>query len=164
MAANEYRFVSHWHVEGSPDQVFAILDDPADYVRWWPSVWLEADLLEPAGSDGTGRQMRFVSRGRLPYRIHWTARTVDVQRPTRIVVRAEGEFEGIGEWTIRPAGPSQVEIEYVWTVTANKPLLRYLSPIFKPLFEANHRWAMARGEESLRQELARRRTLRPSSI
>ena len=27
----------------------------------------------------------------------------------------------------------------------------------KPLFEANHRWAMARGEESLRLELARRR-------
>jgi hypothetical protein len=27
----------------------------------------------------------------------------------------------------------------------------------KPLFEANHRWAMARGEESLKLELARRR-------
>jgi hypothetical protein len=27
----------------------------------------------------------------------------------------------------------------------------------KPLFEANHRWAMAQGEESLKLELARRR-------
>jgi hypothetical protein len=29
--------------------------------------------------------------------------------------------------------------------------------VIKPLFAANHRWAMARGEESLRLELARRR-------
>jgi hypothetical protein len=32
--------------------------------------------------------------------------------------------------------------------------LRYLSFLFKPFFSANHRWAMARGEESLRRELA----------
>jgi hypothetical protein len=30
--------------------------------------------------------------------------------------------------------------------------------LFKPIFSANHRWAMARGEESLRRELSRRRT------
>jgi len=29
--------------------------------------------------------------------------------------------------------------------------------IMKPIFSANHRWAMAKGEESLRLELARRR-------
>jgi hypothetical protein len=30
--------------------------------------------------------------------------------------------------------------------------------ILKPIFAANHRWAMARGEESLTRELLRRRS------
>ena len=37
------------------------------------------------------------------------------------------------------------------------PLLRSLSFLFKPIFAANHHWAMARGEESLVLELDRRR-------
>ncbi len=36
-------------------------------------------------------------------------------------------------------------------------LLRNLSFLVKPVFEANHRWAMAQGEASLKLELARRR-------
>jgi hypothetical protein len=43
-----------------------------------------------------------------------------------------------------------------WRISADKPLLKYLSFLMKPLFSANHVWAMARGEESLRLELARR--------
>ena len=156
MAANEYRFITTWHVEGTPEQVFEILDRPVDYPRWWPSVWLDAQLLEPGGSDGTGRVVRFLSRGKLPYTLRWTARTVGVQPPSRIVIRASGDFEGTGEWTITPAGAGRVEAQYLWVITANKPLLRLLSPVFRPIFEWNHRWAMARGEESLRRELARR--------
>ena len=46
---------------------------------------------------------------------------------------------------------------YVWTVQARKPLIRSLSFLLKPVFEANHRWAMARGEEGLTRELLLRR-------
>jgi hypothetical protein len=44
-----------------------------------------------------------------------------------------------------------------WRVRAAKPLLRYLSFLLRPVFAANHHWAMARGEESLKLELLRRR-------
>jgi hypothetical protein len=50
-----------------------------------------------------------------------------------------------------------VDIMFDWRIRAEKPLLRWLSFVLKPLFEANHRWAMARGEECLVRELARRR-------
>jgi hypothetical protein len=50
-----------------------------------------------------------------------------------------------------------VKVTGDWDIRADKPLLRYLSFLFKPIFSANHRWAMARGEESLRLELGRRR-------
>jgi hypothetical protein len=49
-----------------------------------------------------------------------------------------------------------VDVTYDWRLRAEKPLLRHLSLVLRALFEANHRWAMARGEESLRLELARR--------
>ncbi len=45
----------------------------------------------------------------------------------------------------------------MWQVRADKPLLRRLSWLLRPVFAANHNWAMARGEESLKLELARRR-------
>jgi len=48
-------------------------------------------------------------------------------------------------------------ITYDWRISAEKPLLKNLWFVLKPVFEANHRWAMALGEESLRLELARRR-------
>ena len=46
---------------------------------------------------------------------------------------------------------------YDWKISAEKGVLKTLSFIMKPIFGANHRWAMARGEESLRLELARRK-------
>ncbi|MBI3466865.1 MAG: hypothetical protein HY000_27950 [Planctomycetes bacterium] len=55
------------------------------------------------------------------------------------------------------ADGDHVDVEYIWTIQANKPLLRYFSLLLRPIFSANHRWAMNRGEESLRLELARRR-------
>jgi hypothetical protein len=35
-------------------------------------------------------------------------------------------------------------------------VLKRFSRVMKPVFSANHHWAMRRGEESLRLELARR--------
>jgi hypothetical protein len=51
-----------------------------------------------------------------------------------------------------------VDVSYDWRIRADKPLLRWLSFLLKPVFRWNHHWAMARGEESLRAELVRRRS------
>jgi hypothetical protein len=50
-----------------------------------------------------------------------------------------------------------VEVTYDWRIRAEKPLLRRLTWLMRPAFAANHRWAMAKGEESLNLELRRRR-------
>ncbi|MBM3820347.1 MAG: hypothetical protein FJW14_15205 [Acidimicrobiia bacterium] len=99
--------------------------------------------------------MGVLSKGFLSYRLRWTATTTEVDRPRHLAVRAEGDFEGDGRWELTDRG-GQTEATYYWTIEANKPLLRYLSFLLRPVFAANHRWAMARGEESLRRELARR--------
>ena len=69
---------------------------------------------------------------------------------------ASGDFEGRGIWTFKQ-NDLWADITYDWKISAEKPLLRYFSFIMKPIFSANHYWAMARGEESLKLELARRR-------
>ncbi len=155
MSSSQYRLVTHWRVPGTPEEVYRIIDEPTALVRWWPAVWLRVEVLEPGDAQGIGKVVRYLSKGWLPYLLQWTSRTVEKEFPSRIVLHASGEFEGEGRWFFRADGPS-VDIEYVWTIQANKPLLRYLSFLLRPIFAANHRWAMASGEESLRLELARR--------
>jgi hypothetical protein len=55
-------------------------------------------------------------------------------------------------------------VSYDWNIRAAKPLLRYLSPLLKPVFAANHHWAMRMGEISLKLELARRRARTPEEL
>jgi hypothetical protein len=50
-----------------------------------------------------------------------------------------------------------VDVVAELTLRAEKPLIKYLSFVLKPLFAWNHYWAMNRGEASLRLEVARRR-------
>jgi hypothetical protein len=63
---------------------------------------------------------------------------------------------GRGTWTLVQDG-AFVDVTYDWRVRAQKPLLRSMSFGMRPLFAANHRWAMRQGEESLGLELRRRR-------
>ena len=156
MSSSRYQFVTRWRVEGTPEEVYRLIDAPDDLVRWWPAVWLRVETLEPGDTEGIGKVVRYLSKGWLPYLLQWTGRAVEKEFPNRIVLRAFGDFEGEGRWSFKADGPN-VDIEYLWTIEANKPLLRYLSFLLKPVFAANHNWAMARGEESLRLELARRR-------
>jgi hypothetical protein len=156
MPGTRYRFLTRWRFEGTPEEVYRIIDDPEGFVRWWPAVWLRVEVLEPGDRQGIGKLVRVLSKGWLPYLLQWTARTIEKEFPNRMVLRASGEFEGEGRWSFRADGPN-VAVEYQWTIEANKPLLRYLSFLLRPIFAANHGWAMARGEESLRLELARRR-------
>lgn len=156
MSRNTYHFVTHWRVEGTTEAVFDLLDNPPDLVRWWPSVYLEVEQVQAAGAGGTGSVYRLFTKGWLPYRLRWTFRVTEKVRPTRMALEAWGDFVGRGGWTFRQNGPV-VDITYDWNIAAEKPLLKHLSWLFKPVFEANHRWAMNQGERSLRRELARQR-------
>ncbi len=153
---NQYHFVTTWRVEGTVGEVADVLRDPLDLVRWWPAVYLEAEERAPAGHDGTGRRVRLRTKGWLPYTLEWEFVVTENRYPTRFALDAHGDFVGRGVWTIEQDG-AWVNATYDWHITAEKPLLRTLAPLVRPLLTANHRWAMSQGEESLRLELARRR-------
>jgi hypothetical protein len=150
MAADEYRFVTTWRVRGTPAQVSEILEDATGLTRWWPEVYLEVRETE------TG-VYSLHTKGWLPYHLHWFLKRTESRAPYGFSIEAWGDLEGTGVWTFEPDG-EYTAVRYDWRVFARKPLLRYLSWILKPLFEANHRWAMQRGEEGLKKELERRAT------
>jgi hypothetical protein len=156
MTAPEYRFVTDWRVPGTPEEVSAILEDARGLSRWWPSVYLDVDELESGDELGVGKRVRLHTKGWLPYTLRWQFRVTESRHPHGFSLEAVGDLAGSGAWTLEPWG-IWTNVRYDWRVRAEKPLLRILSPLARPLLEANHRWAMRRGEESLRLELARRR-------
>ena len=148
-ASNEYIFVSHWRVESTIEEVSEVLNNAPGLTRWWPSVYLRVKQAEPGGT------VELLTKGWLPYKLHWFFRVTETRLPHGFSIEAWGDLEGRGEWSFLQDGRF-VNITYDWRIRAEKPLLRSLSFLLKPLFRANHRWAMARGEESLKAELGRR--------
>ena len=152
----DYQFVTTWRVAATTSEVKAVLGDAEALARWWPSVYLDVVLVDSGAADGVGRTADLHTKGWLPYTLRWRLRVTEPLADTGFALAATGDLAGTGRWTFRQDGP-EVVITYDWRVSATKPLLRRLSWLLRPAFSANHHWAMARGEESLRLELRRRR-------
>lgn len=157
LATNDYVFVTRWRVPGTVTQVYEILIDGTEYPRWWPQVYLKVVQTDAGGVHGLGKKGRLLKKGKLPYRLRWNMNVVETQYPNGFTIEADGDFVGRGVWNFVQDG-DEVAITFDWRIRADKPLLRWLSGVFKPIFRANHHWAMARGEESLRVEIERRST------
>jgi hypothetical protein len=160
----EYHFVTDWHIRGTESEVAEVLGDPLGLARWWPSVYLKVRELEPGDpTTHVGRVVDLHTKGRLPYTLRWRFKVTESRGVQGFSLVAEGDFVGTGVWTLKQNG-DVVDVRYDWRIRADKPLLRYGSFIFRPIFSANHRWAMARGEESLNLELMRRRAKTPAEL
>lgn len=155
MATNDYHFITDWQVVGTIEEVADVLSDALALKRWWPSVYLEVKQLKAGDERGIGKVIDLYTKGWLPYTLRWQFEVTESNHPHGFTLVASGDFVGRGIWTLQQNG-RYVDVRYDWKIEAEKPLLKYFSPIMKPIFSANHRWAMAKGEESLRLELARR--------
>jgi len=152
----DYEFLTQWRVTATLAEVKAVLGDGPSLPRWWPAVYITVDTLEEGDENGVGGSLALSTKGWLPYTLRWTLRVTEPITDAGYALTATGDLVGTGRWTFRQDGP-EVVILYEWRVRASKLLLRRLTWLLRPAFAANHRWAMARGEESLRLELRRRR-------
>ncbi len=140
----EYRFLDRWLVPALIEQVYDVVGDVLAYPRWWGDVFLETD--GDPGPPRPGRRTRVVARGFLPYRIRFAQECVEVEPPRRIHSVLSGDFDGTGTWLLEEVeGGTQVLLD--WRPLVQKPLIRYLTPVLRPLFRANHSWTMRRGQE-----------------
>jgi hypothetical protein len=154
--AAEYHFVTSWTIPGTAEEVAEVLGDPLALPRWWPSVYLEVREIAPGDPvTHVGRVIGLFTKGWLPYTLRWQFTVTEARGAAGFTLVADGDFVGTGVWTLAQHG-DVVNVEYDWRIRADKPLLRYGTLVMRPIFSANHRWAMARGEESLKLELQRR--------
>src|SRR5579884_4192776 len=108
MSTNEYHFITHWRVEGTAEEVYTILENPLDLVRWWPSVYLDVREVEP-------QVFELHTKGWLPYTLRWRLRRTEAHPPHGFALAAWGDFDGTGVWTFRQDG-RYVHIEYDWHI------------------------------------------------
>jgi uncharacterized protein YndB with AHSA1/START domain len=157
MKSASYHFITEWKISASSQEVFDIIADVDHLTEWWPSVYLDVkERIKGDDSNGKGRLLELYTKGFLPYTLIWQFKVVDVQEPHQIIIEALGDFEGQGRWTFTNDGQETL-VKYNWQIVAKKPILKHLSFLLKPIFSANHYWAMKQGFTSLKLEVLKRR-------
>jgi len=155
--ANVYRFVEQWKLPGStPDEVYEVLSDARLLPDWWKGVYLESEPINGWSTPKVGARVRVKARGFLPYTLSFILEATALQPGRLVEVRTLGDFEGVWRATLS-AGDSGTRVDIDWKVTVQKPVVRLLSPLLKPLFAWNHHWTTPRGEAGLRAYLVERR-------
>ena len=104
--------------------------------------------MQADGPPESGRASRQHFKGRLPYKLNTISRIVRLDRPNSFAVEVVGDLTGTGLWTLtqRDGG---VHVHFDWRVNADRPLLRILTPVLRPIFRWNHNWSIARAREGL---------------
>ena len=157
MTGSDYHLLTRWELEASPQEVFDLIADASSYPRWWPSVFLEARVLEPGDERGAGRLVEVRTATFLLLSLRWRYRVAASHVPERMAVETSGDLEGLGLWTFEGRGKS-TSVRFSWRGRVKRAPFRQLPALFRPLARACNRWAMERGFTSLLLEVWRRRT------
>ena len=146
-----YRFVDRWFVPGPIEEVYDRVGDTLAYPTWWGAVFVSVD--GDAGPPRPGRHVKIVSRGYLPYLLRWEAEIESVDPPRGFAFAMTGDFVGTGSWSFEPAeGGTDATFDF-WP-RVEKPLVKYLTSVLRPLFRSNHGWAMNKGERAAQKLFA----------
>lgn len=149
MPSNAYHFIEHWTIpDHAPTDVWAAVVDPRRVLVWWKDVYRKIEAIDDCLDARVGGRVRVEARGLLPYSLHFVLEATRLEHGRLIETTATGDLEGRWRATFKPLGRgTRVDID--WRVKANKPIVRLLSPLLRPLFAWNHRWTTRRGEIGL---------------
>ena len=143
--AGEYVFIDEWDVDAPQERVFDALADTRTYPDWWTPTYKE---VRADGPPEPGRVSHQQFKGTLPYTLKTTSRIVRMDRPEGFEVAVDGDLRGRGVWTLTPRD-GKVHVRFDWRVLADRPLLRYLTPVLRPLFRWNHNVAIGQAMRNL---------------
>jgi hypothetical protein len=147
-----YHFVTRWQMPASPEKIYKILSDVERVARFWPSLYKSVKVVRSGDGAGLGKIVAAETKGPLPYSLQWTFTVTEASFPHGFTIESTGDLVGRGEWKFTRNG-DLTDIEYTWDVVGEKPLLKFLSPVLRPLFSLNHGAVMKEGERGLRREL-----------
>ena len=153
LASNEYVFVDEWDVAAPLEAVHAAVGDASTYPEWWRPTYIS---VRTEGDAGVGQVNHHHFRGPLPYTLKATTTTTRYEPPALVETAVDGDLRGTGTWTLTPAADGGTHVRFDWRVFADRPFLRVLTPVLRPVFRWNHAWAITRAQAGL-EPYARRR-------
>ena len=158
MASNKYHFEDHWDVPFPIQDVWEVLSRPREFPVWWQGVYLSAEPLGDDDAPRVGARIAAVARGWLPYKLRFTIETTALDKPRLIAFKASGDFEtDDSRWLLTPNGAG-TSVVLDWNPIVEKPVIKLLSPILKPIFRWNHHWTMVRGQRQIVDYMSKRQS------
>ncbi|HYR92047.1 MAG TPA: SRPBCC family protein [Terriglobia bacterium] len=150
MAFNAYHFEDDWQIPFRIESVWEVLSKPTKFPQWWRGVYLNAVVADCTSDEPhVGQRINVLTRGWLPYKLRWTIETIRLDKPRLIEFKASGDFSSdASRWILRVA-ETGTDVTLDWNPIVEKPIIKLLSPLLKPVFRLNHRWAMNLGEKQI---------------
>lgn len=147
MNPNHYRFRSVWTFDVATEVVFAALKETEDYEAWWPEIRETRRLDE----DRVEARIRSI----LPYDLVMVLERVrDDPDHGVLEARMTGDLEGFSRWVVQAVYGGGTRLIFEEEAVPQKPLMRRLAPVARPLYRWNHARMMRSAERGLRAYLA----------
>lgn len=146
-----YRFVTDMRFGASIDAVYGVIVEPEGWLGGWGDA-VSVKRTAEGGRDGLGSAFEATVKAPLGYRLSARVETVEVRRPTHLRMRATGDLEGAGIWTLRETDVG-TDVRFAWDVEATEPWMQRLTPIARPLFEWSHGVVMRNATEAAADHL-----------
>lgn len=152
MPANAYVFVDRFTVPCDEETAYRYISRVKDYQQWWGKVYKKVEKLNNVPEGEPGARHAVTITGFLPYTLTLENEVTAVDKPHRFEFVAKGDLEGMGIWHFRKVGEG-TEVTFDWRIVANKPVIRWLSFLLKPLFRANHVYCVRKAKEGMTKDL-----------
>ena len=162
MTARLYDLSSSWVFPNSQQDVWDVIADPdMAWPDWWPGCTL-AKPLERGQVTGTSNSDVLLSttatlnfKASLGYTLAVSYHPTLVDSPNEITFDAGGDLEGEGRVILTSTSNGQTQMDIEWRVRPTSRWMAFLSPIASPAFVYAHAALMRRGQDGLKDYLAR---------
>lgn len=145
LSSQFFHLRTQWAIRGDIHEMADLLLDSSNLQHWWSDCFLATETLKPGDHHANGRVFNVITRGVLPYNLHFQVEILRVNYPYQFVLRSNGNFIGRAIGRLRQQG-DEVVVDFDWKIRFAKPVLNCLCWILHPLYVANHRWIMHRGQ------------------
>lgn len=158
MTKRQYSFEidSYWEMEATSPELDFVLENPLSIADWWAAVFMRVEVIEGDYYSGEGMLVKLWTKGFLPHTFSFLANVTHDDENDQVIVKTRGDFGGVGKIT-RSARSEGMMIHVNWQTSVDNHYLYWVMMAVKPVFVANHKWAMRKGKEGLAAELLRRK-------
>lgn len=156
--SHSFEINSVWEFDCPKTDLKFVIDKPQEITHWWAAVFLKVELLSGNYYAPSGLVANLWTKGFLPHSFKFKANIFHNRQHQQLIIKTMGDFSGIGTITIQSLGANKSQIHINWRTNVENHTLYLLMMLLKPIFIANHKWAMRKGFQGLKYELLRRQT------